>query len=119
MENQGKKVAVIGSRTIHKAPGVGKIIAAQNPVEIVGGGCMGATKIGKKYAEVFELKYVEFLPDYGRYGRIAPHVRNEEIAKYCDVMIAIWDGKSKGTKSEMEKARRKGKKVIIFRVDGV
>jgi hypothetical protein len=114
MQKQGKRVAVIGTRTIKKAPGVGKIIDQYSPTEIVGGGCRGASEIGKAYAEHKKLAYIEFKPEYSKYGRIAPHLRNELIAQYCDVMIAIWDGKSKGTKSEIDKATRAGKEVVIF-----
>ncbi|WP_299459349.1 hypothetical protein [uncultured Microscilla sp.] len=114
MEKRVKRVAVIGTRTITKAQGVEEVIDYHQPTEIVGGGCRGASEIGRTYARNKGLAYMEFKPKYSKYGRIAPHIRNELIAKYCDVMIAIWDGKSKGTKSEIDKATRAGKEVIIF-----
>ena len=43
------------------------------------------------------LKLTVFLPDYERYGRSAPLVRNKDIVNYADTVIAFWDGVSRGT----------------------
>ena len=48
-------------------------------------------------AERRGLRLTEFLPEYGVYGRRAPLCRNERIAAYADAVLAVWDGKSRGT----------------------
>ena len=40
-----------------------------------------------------------------------------EMAEVSDALIAFWDGKSRGTKSMIEIARRKGLQVAVVRYD--
>ena len=40
--------------------------------------------------------------------------RNEEIAAYADEAIALWDGKSKGTKSTIELFKKAKKKITVI-----
>ena len=42
-------------------------------------------------------------------------IRNEEMAEVSDALIAFWDGKSRGTKSMIEIARRKGLQVAVVK----
>ena len=42
------------------------------------------------------LKQKEFLPEYARYGKSAPLKRNLQIIDYADLVIAFWDGSSRG-----------------------
>ena len=44
-------------------------------------------------------------------------IKNEEMAEVSDALIAFWDGKSRGTKSMIEIARRKGLQVAVVRYD--
>lgn len=60
--------------------------------------------------------YIYNLRPY-RHGRAAGPIRNEEIAEVSDALIAFWDGKSRGTKSMIEIARRKGLQVAVVRYD--
>jgi hypothetical protein len=39
-----------------------------------------------------------------------------EMADYAEVLIACWDGTSKGTKHMIDIAREKGLKVFVFRI---
>ena len=53
------------------------------------------------------------MPNYERYGRGAPIKRNYEIVDYADEVLAIWDGKSRGTRSVIDYCNKKGKKVRV------
>ncbi len=90
------KVAVIGSRNIN--------VDIQNYIqygvdEIVSGGAKGVDSCAAAFARKKGIKLIEFLPEYEKYGRAAPIVRNKQIVDYADEVIAFWDGKSKGTLS--------------------
>ncbi len=50
------------------------------------------------------------------YGLKAGYIRNEEMADNADALIAIWDGKSRGTKHMIDIATRKGLRVYIHEV---
>ncbi len=54
-----------------------------------------------------------FPPDYEAHGKRATHVRNDEMLKEADLVVAFWDGKSRGTKSVIDKAVKRG---IAFEV---
>ena len=108
------KVAIIGSRTIF-IENI-KDYIPQGTTEIVSGGAKGVDSCAKLFAESNNLKYTEFLPEYKKYGRAAPIIRNYKIVEYADTIIALWDGTSKGTKSVIDYCNKTGKKVQIYNI---
>ena len=105
------KVAVIGSRSIVTAD-IGTYISDAD--EIVSGGAIGVDSCAAEYAKKNGLKLTVFLPQYERYGRAAPIVRNKTIVDYADKVVAFWDGKSKGTLSVIKYAEKTGKPCEII-----
>ena len=69
--------------------------------------------MAKQWAKDNNIEIVEYLPDYSKYQRAAPIKRNTLIVEEADVVIAFWDGKSKGTKDSINKAKSLGKEVIL------
>ncbi len=102
------KIAIIGSRTLQVQHL--NLFLPDNVTEIVSGGASGIDSYAKKYALDNNIKYTEFLPDYKQYGRKAPLIRNIEIIDYSDMVLAFWDGKSKGTRFVIEHCKRNKKK---------
>ena len=105
------KLAIIGSRGLwvedvgaYLPPGV---------TELVSGGAKGIDTCAREYALSHGLKLTEFLPDYRRYGRAAPLVRNREIVAYADQVLAFWDGNSPGTKRVIDQCNKQKKKVTV------
>lgn len=83
---------------------------------VVSGGAYGVDSEAADCALSCSLSTEELFPQYQRYGKRAPLVRNEEIARRCDGMVAFWDGKSRGTMHAVNCARRLGKPVWIWEV---
>ena len=108
------KVAVVGSRGLDIDMIRFYIPAAAT--EIVSGGAKGVDAEAKNFAKENHYKYTEFLPDYEKYGRAAPLKRNDEIIDYADLVVAIWDSKSNGTKYTIDKCIKTGKSLIVFYV---
>ena len=108
------KIAMIGSRDITVSD-IGKHI--ENADEIVSGGAVGVDSCAAEYARSHDLKLTVFLPQYERYGRAAPIVRNREIVDYADKIIAFWNGRSKGTLSVIRYAEKKGKPYEVVLCD--
>ena len=104
----GRLVIVDG----YQADNLEKYLPA-NVTEIVSGGAKGIDRCASDYAKEHDLKLTEFLPEYERYGRGAPLKRNLRIIEYEDLVIAFWDGKSRGTKFVIEQCRRQNKKVTV------
>ena len=100
------KIAIIGSRNI-VVDNVSEYVSDGD--EIVSGCATGIDSCAAEYAKNNGLKLTEFLPQYERYGRAAPIVRNREIVDYADKIIAFWNGSSKGTLSVIKYAEKIGK----------
>jgi hypothetical protein len=87
------------------------------PKEIVSGGAKGIDIAGEEYAATRYINIKRFLPDYKSYpSKVAPIMRNKEMAKYADGLLLIWDGESRGSanmKEEMLKLNKKVYEVII------
>ena len=106
------RVAIVGSRDV-VVNDIGRYVVSAE--EIVSGGAVGVDRCAAEYAKEKGIKITVFLPEYERYGRAAPLVRNKEIVDYSDRIIAFWNGSSKGTLSVIKYAEKIGKpcEVII------
>jgi predicted Rossmann fold nucleotide-binding protein DprA/Smf involved in DNA uptake len=80
---------------------------------IVSGGAKGVDTMAKMIAKKQGYEILEFLPDYNKFGRGAPLMRNTTIIENSDYVIAFWDGKSRGTLDSINKARKQGKPIKI------
>ena len=109
------KTAVIGSRGITDVNLSEHL--PEGTDEIVSGGAKGVDTIAREYALANGIRLTEFLPDYARYKRGAPLKRNEQIIEYADVILAFWDGQSKGTKFVIDKAEKLGKDVRVIVIE--
>ena len=101
------KLAIVGSRNLTNI--VLDTYISEEAEEIVSGGAVGVDFCAAEYAKKKGLRLTEFLPQYGRYGRAAPIVRNKKIVDYADKIIVFWDGSSKGTLSVIQYAQKIGK----------
>ena len=107
------RVAVIGSRSIEVSD-LGAYLP-QSCTEIVSGGAAGVDRSAAAYAEAHGISLVEFLPQYEKYGRAAPIVRNKQIVEYADTVLAFWDGQSRGTLSVIRYCEKIGKPCRVIR----
>lgn len=108
------KVAIVGSRKI-VVENLEQYIPS-NTTEIISGGAKGIDTCAKQYAQKKSLRYIEFLPEYNVFGKAAPLIRNDKIIDYADIVIAIWDGKSKGTKYVIDQCIKLHKQIEIHRL---
>ena len=106
------KVAVIGSRGLQVDHLENYL--SEGVTEIVSGGARGVDTCARNYALSHGLKLTEFLPEYGKYGRGAPLRRNLAIIEYADLVLAFWDGKSKGTKFVIDNCKKRNIPVVVY-----
>lgn len=86
-------------------------------VIIVAGHASGADSLGEKLAVDHNLHCELHPADWERLGKAAGPIRNAEMADVSDALIAFWNGQSRGTKSMIELAKRKGLQVAVVRYD--
>jgi hypothetical protein len=84
-------------------------------VVIMSGAAQGADTFGERYARTHALLCQRFPAQWKMHGRRAGFVRNQQMAKVADVVIAFWDGRSRGTKDMIDLAMAKGIPVHVIR----
>ena len=106
------KVAIVGSRgwTVSNLENY----LPDGVTEIVSGGAKGIDTCAKEYARSKGIKLTEFLPEYEKYGRSAPLRRNLAIIENVDLVLAFWDGVSRGTKYVIDNCKSRGIPVKVF-----
>ena len=112
------KVAVVGSRGLD-AETLGRW-EQHVPIgcsEIISGGAVGVDTLAERFAQAEGLALTVFRPDYDRFDKIAPLIRNETIVKQADYVLILWDGCSKGTLHVIKTCMKIGKpyKLLLFK----
>lgn len=120
------KIAIAGSRDItdysalltalSKALEAGVLIPAHS-FEIVSGGARGIDTLARRYSQETGYPLTEMKPQYlHNNDRGAPLRRNKDIADYADVLVAVWDGRSPGTRHVIDYMKSINKPVYVHRV---
>lgn len=107
-------VAIIGSRHITTLDLATYI--PENCTLIVSGGAMGVDTLAERYAVKHGIQTMIICPDYERYGRSAPIRRNAIIVDNADMVLAFWDGQSRGTKYTIDYAKAHNKPVNVIMI---
>lgn len=109
------KTIIAGGRTIHDYQLVLDAIEEANLdiTTVVSGGAKGVDALGEQYAEEMNIPLQIFYAKWDEHGRSAGPIRNIKMAENADALIAIWDGKSRGTKHMIETARKRNLVVYV------
>lgn len=111
------RVIIAGTRTIRSLPLVRRAIEESgfDVTEVVSGGARGVDGIGEVWARIRKVPTKVFPADWSQ-GKKAGPLRNEQMAAYADALVAVWNGKSRGTADMIERAKAHGLKVHVFRL---
>ena len=109
------KIAVIGGRDFDDYELMKKVLDEKlAEIEIiVSGGAKGADSLAERYALEKKIDIIVFEADWKKHGRAAGPIRNKKIITEADLVVAFWDGKSKGTKSSINLAKKAGVDVEV------
>jgi hypothetical protein len=85
---------------------------------IISGGARGPDTLGEVWAQANGVTVKRFLPDWDQHGRRAGILRNLEMLDFIaqspqPLVVAVWDGSSRGTGHTVGEARRRGFKVWV------
>lgn len=115
------KICICGSRNITDYALIEPDLLRSMPVGkhiIISGGARGADALGERFAKEHGHA-LEIHPAEGdKRGKAAGMIRNREMAKVADKVIAIWDGKSRGTKNMIDYCRARRMTVVVWLVQG-
>lgn len=116
--NEPFKVIVAGGRnysdyaTVERS--LDRLLANKSySITIVSGAATGADALGERYAESRGYEIKRFPADWNALGKAAGPIRNAEMARYADALVAFWDGKSRGTASMIDLAKKHGLAVRV------
>ena len=108
------KLLIAGSRSITNfdlSPYIPK-----NVDTIISGGAEGIDALAEQYAKEHKISRTVILPKYNLYGKAAPIKRNYEMVDMADAVLVVWDGKSKGTLSTINYAKKQSKQLVLVNV---
>lgn len=113
------KLAIIGGRDFSDysllCNVAGKFFDNDGDIDlIVSGGAKGADSLGARYANANRIPLLEYKPDWEKHGKAAGMIRNKDIINEADVVLAFWDGVSKGTANSLGLAKRSKKPTMII-----
>lgn len=113
------KIAIVGSRNpgnINIANEIEKRINIRNVDAIISGGAKGIDTLAAEYAKKNDVQLIEYRPDYAKHGRAATFIRNRLIIENADVVVAFWNGESRGTKYSIDYANKIGRETLIINI---
>jgi predicted Rossmann fold nucleotide-binding protein DprA/Smf involved in DNA uptake len=110
------RVAIVGSRHFADPDRVTDYVKSLPPgSSIITGSASGVDAAATRAARTRGLP-VQVMPasfdELADASRSA--ARNQRLVDACDVLVAFWDGASKGTRSTVERALDAGKEVHVF-----
>lgn len=113
------KTIIAGSRGITSLSVVNKAceLSGFSITEVVSGTARGVDQLGELWAKNNKIGVKRFPAQWDLHGKSAGYKRNEIMAGYAEALIAIWDGKSPGTKHMIDIAKRKGLTVFVHSGD--
>lgn len=82
--------------------------------EVVSGVARGVDSLGEEWAAMNGIQVQRFPADWDGLGRAAGFIRNGQMAAYAGALVAIWDGRSPGTRHMIRTAEDRGLKVHVY-----
>jgi hypothetical protein len=117
-----KRIIVAGSRTFDRysllKKVMNKIADEKYPdydIVLLSGAAKGADTFGERWAFARWFTVERYYADWRKFRKQAGSVRNGEMVKAAEMLVAFWDGKSPGTRDVIAQARRKGLKVKVVK----
>jgi hypothetical protein len=83
---------------------------------IISGGAKGIDTFAEDYSKKYNYNFKLYPAYWDTFGKKAGYIRNVEMAKNADILLAIWDGKSKGTKHMIDIAKKENLIVDLISV---
>lgn len=117
-------IIIAGSRSITDLRHVDAAIKESKliPFKIISGCANGVDKLGEMWAKQYNVQVIKFPADWNLHGNAAGPIRNCKMVDYAfsifGGLIAIWDGKSRGTEHIIGYARLKQlKHIFVYNVN--
>ena len=111
------RTIIAGSRDVTKDIVLNAIEACPFKTEIttvLSGAARGPDTFGALWALSQGLELLEYPAAWDKYGKSAGYKRNAEMADNAEALIAVWDGRSNGTKNMIHLAKQQDLKLFVY-----
>jgi predicted Rossmann fold nucleotide-binding protein DprA/Smf involved in DNA uptake len=110
------KIAIVGSRHFPAPNRVSDYVnALPRGASILTGSASGVDAEATKAARAKGIPVQVIPASFDELADASKSVaRNQRLIDACDVLVAFWDGSSKGTRNTIERALDSGKEVHVF-----
>jgi len=115
------RLIIAGTRTIVDYKML-KAALKQSPFDerkitaIISGGAKGVDALAIKYARKKDIPLQVCKADWNQFGNAAGPIRNSQMSDIGNALLAVWDGRSKGTSNMITTAQRKGLCVFVYEI---
>ena len=88
-------------------------------IVFISGNAIGADMCGERFAHEHGFQIKRFPAEWNIYGKPAGMIRNRQMAEYASeeghdgMLIAFWNGTSRGTKNMIDNAKKYKLKTIV------
>lgn len=105
------KCIIAGSRTIGDYPLLLKAIERSgfSITEVICGEAIGVDKLGRQWAIANDIPIISMPANWNLHKKAAGPIRNKQMADVADACIALWDGKSPGTRNMIDNMIKQNK----------
>ena len=111
------KVAIVGTRTYPDLEQVREYVSKLSQDDIIiSGGAKGVDATAEDEARKLGMEVISIPAEWNKYGKRAGLMRNDLIVAMADLVVAFWDGVSRGTKYTIDKAKEKNVITQVFNV---
>lgn len=112
------RTIIAGSRTVTDGEALERAVASCGwvPTTVLSGTAAGADRLGEAWARAHNVPLERYPADWDRFGRRAGMVRNQEMVRAAEALIALWDGQSRGTAHVIAYAREHNLRVWVEHV---
>lgn len=111
------RTIIAGTRTAterHTFIGIMSCPWLERVTVVLSGMAAGADTHGAAEARRHGFTVEEYPADWRKHGKAAGMIRNQQMADNADALIAVWDGKSRGTADMIRRAKAKGLRVHVY-----
>jgi len=113
------KVIISGSRACNDKDLVWKVLnnTKFKITELISGGAYGVDTLGEEWARSKNIPVLQYKPHYDIDNpKMAPLLRNTDMARDGEALIAIWKNKSRGTAHMISCIKKLNKPVEIIEI---
>ncbi len=91
-------------------------------IVVVSGGAKGVDSLAERWADENCYQKIIMPADWDEHGKLAGYIRNEQMHKFVStktnrLVVAFWDGKSKGTAHSFCLAKKYNNELVVVNME--